>query len=221
MARSGTLHGNVPDNCALALLLIDVINHLEFEGGDRLLEQALVMADRIVSLRERLRRHGVPVIYVNDNFGRWQSNFAMLIAHCLRNGVRGAPLVRRLKPKDAAYYFVLKPKHSGFLSTPLSTLLDHLGARRLIVTGLTADRCVFFTASDAFMRDYRLFIPSDCVVSIDPAQNREALDHMARVLKADTRTSDTLTLRDLGLRRRAVDAPSQRRGGSGPRSRRG
>jgi nicotinamidase-related amidase len=192
--RNEDLHGNAPDKSRLALLVIDVINDLEFEGGDRLLAQALPMADRIAALRTSARAHGIPTVYVNDNFGRWQSNFSKLIAHCLRDGVRGEPVVQRLLPDEDVDYFVLKPKHSGFYSTALDVLLDYLQVDTLILSGLTTDYCVLFTAADAYMRDFELVVPSDCVASIDPENGRQALAHMTRVFRADTRASDDVEL---------------------------
>ena len=193
-ARNEDHHGSAPDKAHIALLIIDVINDLEFEGGDRLLEHARPMADRIAALRKRAGAHGIPTVYVNDNFGRWQSNFTRLIAHCLRDGVRGAGIVERLLPDEEKDYFVLKPKHSGFYSTTLDVLLDYLGVDTLVITGLTTDYCVLFTAADAYMRDFALVVPADCVASIDPENGRQALAHMARVFRADTRASDTLEL---------------------------
>ena len=121
--RNPDLHGNAPDQSPVALLLIDVINDMEFEGGDGLLEQALPMARELQSLTRRARTAAVPVIYANDNFGRWQSDFQKVIAHCLEDGVRGEPVARLLKPQDEDY-FVLKPKNSAFYSTTLEILLS-------------------------------------------------------------------------------------------------
>jgi len=191
--KNHDLHGSAPDQSPTVLLLIDVINDLEFEGGDALLPQAMAMADRLASLKRRLRDAGVPAVYVNDNFGRWRSDFRTLLAHCARDGVRGKPLVERLAPEPDDY-FVLKPKHSGFFSTTLDTLLEYLKARTLILTGLTADNCVLFTASDAYLRDFHLVVPPDCVASIEPAHTRQALEHMHRVLKAELTPSTALDL---------------------------
>jgi nicotinamidase-related amidase len=198
-AKNRDLHGNVPDRSLVALLLIDVINHLEFEGGDRLLEHAVPMADRLRALKRRARAAGIPAIYVNDNFGRWQSDFARVLERCRADGVRGKPIADRLIP-EADDYFVLKPKHSGFYSTTLDTLLEYLEVDTLILAGLTADRCVLFTASDAYMRDFHLVVPADCVASIDPDDNRAALAHISRVLKADTSESTELELTRLTAR---------------------
>jgi nicotinamidase-related amidase len=191
--KNHDLHGNAPDQSPTVLLLIDVINDLEFEGGEALLAQALPMAERLAALKGRLHAAGVPAIYVNDNFGRWRSDFRAQLAHCARDGVRGKPLADLLAPAPEDY-FVLKPKHSGFFSTTLDTLLEYLRARTLILTGLTADNCVLFTASDAYLRDYQLVVPPDCVASIEPAHTRQALEHMRRVLKADLTPSTALDL---------------------------
>lgn len=191
--KNPDLHGNAPDSAPVVLLLIDVINDLEFEGGDVLLAPALAMAERLAAFKRRARAARIPAVYVNDNFGRWRSDLRALLEHCRRDGVRGRPLAERLAP-EADDYFVLKPKHSGFFSTTLELLLEHLRARTLIVTGLTADTCVLFTAADAYLRDYHLVVPADCVASMEPASTRQALEHMRRVLKADVTPSTALDL---------------------------
>ena len=191
--KNPDLHGNAPDEAPTVLLLIDVINDLEFEGGDALLAPALSMAGRLAALKRRARAAGIPAVYVNDNFGRWRSDLSALLAHCLRADVRGRPLVECLLPEPDDY-FVLKPKHSGFFSTTLDTLLAYLRARTLILTGLTADNCVLFTASDAYLRDFQVIVPPACVASIDPRHTRQALDHMRRVLEADLTASTVLAL---------------------------
>jgi nicotinamidase-related amidase len=195
-AKNEDLHGNVPDKAEVALLLIDVINDLEFEGGEELLEYALPMAEKIAQLKRRASQAGIPIIYVNDNFGRWQSDFNKLLKHCLDSDVRGKPLAEMLRP-DEDDYFVLKPKHSGFFSTTLDTLLDYLKARTLILTGVAANICVLFTANDAYMRDFNLVIPADCVASNTAEDNEHALKLMEQVLKAETTASDDLDLDEL------------------------
>ena len=184
-SRSRDLHGSAPDECPVALLLIDWINDLEFEGGDRLLPHALGAVKATAALRKRAKQAGVPVIYCNDNFGKWRSDFRATLEHVLQNDVRGKPIAELLEPDDDDY-FVLKPKHSGFHSTTLEVLLAHLGARTLILTGIAGNFCVLFTAHDAYMRDFSLLVPRDCLASEDEADNRHALEHMADTCKADT-----------------------------------
>src|SRR5687768_11768750 len=118
------LHGSAPDDAAAALLLIDVINDLEFEGGENLQPYAVEAARNIRTLKERAVEAGVPVIYANDNFGRWRSDFRQVVEHSLRDGVRGEELARLLTPTQDDY-FVLKPKHSAFFATTLDTLLEY------------------------------------------------------------------------------------------------
>jgi nicotinamidase-related amidase len=195
-AKNPDLHGNVPDKSDVVLLLIDVINDLEFDEGRQLLEFAIPMADRIAELKRRARAEKIPVVYVNDNFGRWQSDLGKLITHCLEDDVCGGPVVERLKPSEDDY-FVLKPKHSGFFSTTLDTLLRYLGARTLILTGVAGNICILFTANDAYMRDYHLVVPADCVASNSEEENRHALEQMRTVLKADVTPSTELDLAGL------------------------
>jgi nicotinamidase-related amidase len=192
-AKNRDLHGNVPDRSLVALLLIDVINHLEFEGGDRLLEHAVPMADRLRALKRRARAAGIPAIYVNDNFGRWQSDFARVLERCRADGVRGKPIADRLIP-EADDYFVLKPKHSGFYSTSLDVLLRHLETRTVILTGIAGNICVLFTACDAYMRGYDLVVPADCVASNTTEDTRHALAQMAAIFAADVTPSAELDL---------------------------
>jgi nicotinamidase-related amidase len=191
--RNPDLHGNAPDKSPVALLLIDLINDLEFPEGDQLLRFALPMADRIAELKRRAKAARIPVVYVNDNFGRWQSNFHTQVEHCLRDGVRGREIVEKLKP-DPDDYFVLKPKHSGFFSTTLDLLLEYLGVKTLILTGIAGNICVLFTANDAYLRDFGLIVPRDAVASNTEEENAHALDQMAKILKADTTPSTELDL---------------------------
>ena len=167
------LHGSAPDKHEIALLLIDVINDFDFPEADQLLEYARPMAAKLLRLKRRAQKAGVPVIYVNDNFGRWKSDFRHTVNHCARRG-RGRDMVKLLQP-DESDYFVLKPKHSGFFSTTLETLLRYLETQTLILTGIAGNFCVLFTANDAYMRDFSLFVPRDCTVSNTSRENESAL----------------------------------------------
>ncbi len=190
------LHGNVPDQCPVALLIIDVINDMEFPGGEALMKQALPMARRIARLRDRASALRIPVIYVNDNFGRWRSDFRMLVQHCSDSRVRGHEVTKLLAPREMDY-FVLKPKHSGFYATALDILLHYLRATTLIITGIAGDSCVLFTANDAYLRDYRLVVPLDCVASQNADDNRRAVAQMKHMLNADTVSSPRIDLQTL------------------------
>lgn len=187
------LHGSAPDTHPVALMIIDMINDLEFEGGEQVAAPALAAAERIATLKREARARDIPVIYANDNFGKWRSDFREVVKHCLEDGVRGQRIVELVAP-DRDDYFVLKPKHSAFFESTLATLLEHLGTQHLILTGITADICVLMTASDAYMRDYRVHVPPDCVASLESIDTKQALRYMQRVLNADVTPSTDLDL---------------------------
>ena len=177
----------------VALLLIDVINDMDFEGSEALVRFAEPMARRLRELKRRARDAGIATIYINDNFGKWRSDFRSLVAHCITDDVPGREVAKLLQP-DEEDYFVLKPKQSAFFGTTLDTLLRDLGARTVIITGVAGDNCVLFSANDAYMRDFKLLIPRDCVASESKEQNDHALELMERVCKADITPSVDLDL---------------------------
>jgi nicotinamidase-related amidase len=187
------------DGNPVALLLIDVINDLDFDEGDELLKHALPAAQQIAALKTRAKRAGVPTIYVNDNFGRWRSNFSAMVDHCLREGCRGRPLALLLRP-DPDDYFVLKPRHSAFFSTALDVLLEHLGVHTVILTGFAGNICVLFTAHDAHMRELGIVVPRDCIASNTESENIWALRQVERVIGADTRAAAELDFAELAKR---------------------
>jgi nicotinamidase-related amidase len=175
-----------------ALLLIDVINDLDFEGSDELVAQAEAMAVRLSALKRRATAAGVPCIYINDNFGQWRSDFRRTVAHCTSRSSPGRRVSKRLRPTRNDY-FVLKPKHSGFFDTTLDTLLETLAIRRVILTGIAGNICVLFTANDAYnMREFKLFAPADCIVSNTPEENDHALRQIGSVLKGNLTASTDL-----------------------------
>ena len=184
-------NGAPPPRSPVALLLIDVITDFEFEDGDALLRAARPMAERLAKLKKKAKRAGAAAIYVNDNFGRWQEDFKTIVGAFTEPGAKGSDVVELLKPEPDDYY-VLKPHRSAFYSTSLTLLLEKLNCRKLIVTGVTTDICVLFTANDAYMRGFDLHVPSDCVAAVKDDYNKQALGFIERVLKADTRPSDKL-----------------------------
>ena len=174
-----------------ALLLIDVINDLAFDGSQALIAQAEAMAAPLARLKRRAATAGVPAIYINDNFGQWRSDFRRTVAHCTARSAPGHRVSRRLRP-TARDYFVLKPKHSGFFDTTLDTLLETLAIRRVILTGIAGNICVLFTANDAYMREYKILAPADCIVSNTAADNDHALRQINTVLKGTLAVSTRL-----------------------------
>lgn len=182
-----TPHAQVPRSPRV-LVLIDFINPLDFPGAEKLAPGALQAARATVKLRERLDPDKVTVIYANDNYGVWQSDFHSLVAQCLGREDTSGEIARLLSPR-ATDITLLKPRHSAFFGSPLELLLKEMGAQELILCGLAADMCVQLTAADAFLRGFRVWVPSDCTAAETPEQKAAALKYMRTVLKCDVRSS--------------------------------
>ena len=174
-----------------ALLIVDMINDFRFSDGETLFRRALPVAKAIVNLRKRADAVDVPVIYVNDNFAKWHDTFQTTIETIEGASDEGREIVSLLRPEKQDYY-VLKPDRSGFYETPLEILLEDLGVTDVIVTGVTTDICVLFTAHDAHMRDLGVAVPSDCTTAVTTAYKRQAINLLERVADADTRPSDKI-----------------------------
>lgn len=185
----------------VALVLIDVINAFDFPGSRPLIRAAEKAGPSIDLLARRARETGAPVIYVNDNFGKWSSDFRATVAACTRPGLRGRAVPERLRPA-AGDYFVLKPQHSGFYATPLELLLQHLGVHTLVLAGFATNICVLFTANDAHMRGLHLVVPRDAVAANTPALTRTSLEHVRLALGGQTPLSRTVDFASFSSRRR-------------------
>jgi len=194
MPKNEDLHGNAPDKSPVVLLIIDMISDFEFESGERILTFAEEIAKNIAAFKKKFEKAKMATVYVNDNFGKWRSDFKTLLKHSQAKSVKGHKIARQLAPKRDDY-FVLKAKHSAFYSTTLDMLLAYLGAKTLIITGVASDICILFTANDAYMRDYELFVPSDCVAASDEQTNAATLKYIEKTLKADIRPSTEIDLK--------------------------
>lgn len=176
----------------VALLIADMINCFDFEGADRLKPKAHAVGDAILKLRDQMEARGAPVIYVNDNFGEWHSEKSKLVE---RAHAAAPELIDRIAPREADY-FIIKPQFSGFYATNLPVLLPKLGVSRLVLAGVAADICVLFTAADAHMRDYALWVPSDAVAAQSDERACWALEIIRNSLGAETASTAELTVAD-------------------------
>lgn len=145
----------------------------------------------ILKLRDEADALGAPVVCVNDNFGQWHADRARIVSHARRG--HGKSIIERIAPRRNDY-FIVKPQFSGFYATNLPVLLPKLGVTRVVLTGIAADICVLFTAADAHMRAYGLWVPADAVVSTKPAHTRRALEIMKKSMTAETKSTEKLGL---------------------------
>lgn len=185
--------GSVQHHHEQALLIIDMLNTLDFDDGDKLGKRALPAAENIAKLKARAKEKNIPVLYVNDNFGQWRSDWRSVYQACAKPTCRGFELATLLRPEDDDY-FVLKPKHSGFYNTTLDVLLAQLGTKELILTGIAGNICVLFTANDAHMRDFKVVVPRDCIASNTKKDDDFTIDQLDTVFGIDTRPSSKIKL---------------------------
>lgn len=159
-----------------AVLLVDVVNHLEFPDGDAILKNALQIAPGLARLKKRARASNIPAVYVNDNFGQWKSDAGKMLAYCLRVDCAGKPFVEVIQP-DEQDYCVLKPMPSAFFQTPLELLLRHLGTSSIILAGIATNSCILSTAHDARMCDFKVTVVADCCAARSAREHHEAIEN--------------------------------------------
>jgi isochorismate hydrolase len=186
MPRSKDLHGSAPDQHPDAVLIIDLISDFEFPDGDQLLRTSKPLMAPLLRLKTRAHSAGVPVIYVNDNRGRWQSDRSEFVAHCMSSQSKGREIAAALCPEERDY-FVFKPKHSAFFATPLDALLKHLGTRRLVLTGVTIEQCILMSAVEAYLRDFEIAVVRDCVAGL--RERESSVRYVEKILRGSLLSS--------------------------------
>lgn len=170
------------------LLLVDFITPLDFPGAEALARPALEAARATATLKGRLKAEGVAALYANDNYGVWQSDFHSLVSQCLGRPGEAGEIARLLYPQ-ADDLTILKPRHSAFYASPLELLLAEMDTRELVLCGLATDMCVQLTAADAFLREYKVWVPADCTAAQDEKAKAAALAYMESVLKCEVHAS--------------------------------
>jgi nicotinamidase-related amidase len=189
--HSACFFTRMPDT---ALLLIDLINAFDYEGGEAMRDATLPIVPAVAKLARSARQAKVPVIYANDNFGLWRSDFRELVERLSSAGHPAHAVVRPLMPGPDDY-FILKPRHSAFYGTPLELFLHDMEVKRVVLAGIAADSCVLMTGCDAHVRGFDVHVPADCVASPDPDNARQALDLLARTASADIAAGDRVDWR--------------------------
>ena len=146
-----------------ALIVVDMLNSYEHDDADRLTESVEKIVEPLSELIARAERDGTEIIYVNDNYGDWNSSQEELAKKAL-NGAR-PDLVEPLLPPDGAD-FVLKARHTIFYMTPLEYLLGQKEIDHLILTGQVTEQCILYSALDAYVRHFKVSVPRDAVAHI-------------------------------------------------------
>jgi nicotinamidase-related amidase len=175
-----------------ALLLIDLINTWRMADGRSLLRRTVAKLPALRRLRDGAARAGVPVVYVNDNFGQWRSDFHQVVAAAHAAAADAARVVDALHPGDEDF-FVLKPRHSAFYATPLDLLLRELRVDTVVLCGVAGDQCVLSTAGAALLRGYRVIVPRDAIPCATAQRERAVVAHFHNAM--DIRTPHAARLR--------------------------
>ena len=166
-----------------AVLALDLISDFDFPDGAAVRRALTPRVKAISRLLHSARAERVPVIYVNDNLGPWRSDSAALIQRCSESRLPGAPLVAALAPEPRDL-FILKPRHSAFFGTPLEAVLEDLRVDTLVITGVSAESCVWMSAADAHTRGYSLVIPANTMAGASSPALRRTLASLREVLDA-------------------------------------
>ena len=161
-----------------------MISAFDYEDGDRIRAQAVRIKDALADVADRARTAGVPVMFVNDNFGKWTEDFGTYVDAVKEASEESRHLVEQIGPKQGDYH-ILKPQRSAFYATPLDVLLLTLKINDLVLTGITTDICVLFTAHDAYMRGYKITVLSDCTAALEDEYHRTSLEFLKRVIHAE------------------------------------
>jgi nicotinamidase-related amidase len=168
---------------ASALVVIDMLNTYDFPDADQLVPSAADVVPNISSLIARAQDENVPVIYVNDNYGDWNSSADEL----LQAGLDGEhpELVEPLRPPEDAS-FVIKARHTIFYGTPLEHLLKTQEIGRLVLTGQVTEQCILYSALDAYVRELEVVVPEDAVAHIHEDLAQASLKMMRVNMSAET-----------------------------------
>lgn len=99
-------------------------------------------------------------------------------------------VVAELAPRDGDIVMV-KPKPSAFYGTQLNGILNALRADTVIVTGMTTSGCVRATVNDAFMLNYHVVVPLECVA------DRSQLSHEVELFDMGAKYADVVPTADV------------------------
>ncbi|WP_087973982.1 isochorismatase family cysteine hydrolase [Oceanobacillus rekensis] len=166
-----------------AVIFVDIINDFDFDGGNDLYQNTKAILPNLIKLKNYAKENELPIIYVNDHYGLWQADFQKIIDKCKNE--RSNDIIEALAPDNDDDYFLIKPQHSAFFQTPLHSLLIELGRTNLIMAGIAGDICILFSAQDAYMYQFNLHIPENCMASELKENNDYALHLLHSVMDAD------------------------------------
>jgi nicotinamidase-related amidase len=155
-----------------ALLVVDVFDDFDHDDAEPLLASFLERGATMAQAVETARDAGVPVIYVNDDRDRWDSD-APALARAAADGP-GGEVVQRILPRSGDA-ILLKHRYSAFDHTALDLLLGAKSTERVVVMGAATEGCVVQTALDAREHGLKATILADACATTDSELEATAL----------------------------------------------
>jgi nicotinamidase-related amidase len=169
-----------------ALIVIDMLNAYDHEDAGPLVESVRRCLPRIVELRDEAReRDDRLLVYVNDNYDRWDAGREQLIK-AAQDGEH-PELIEPIAP-DFPVPFLPKGRHSIYYQTALDHLLQVESVSKVILTGQVTEQCILYSALDAYLRGYEVIVPRDAVAHIHFDLADAALAMMERNMHARLET---------------------------------
>jgi nicotinamidase-related amidase len=165
-----------------AVIVVDMLNSYEHDDAEELTQNVEKIVEPVSALIARAGHEGVELIYVNDNYGDWNSSQEELAERAL-NGAR-PDLVESLLPPDGAD-FVVKARHTIFYMTPLEYLLGQKEIGHLVLAGQVTEQCILYSALDAYVRHFEVSVPRDGVAHIHENLAGASLQMMERNMSAE------------------------------------
>jgi nicotinamidase-related amidase len=173
-----------------ALVVVDMQNDFVREGAPMelsLCRAAVPNARRVI---EACRAGGIPIVYLKFIAGpkesliwTWSPKLVPEVKCCWKNHRRSyangmeaevTDIIEELYPKPGDY-IVEKYSYGGFYETNLHSILLACHASDLIILGCATPFCVDDTVTEAFNRQYRVFLVSDATGSFDEEFHRNSL----------------------------------------------
>lgn len=166
-----------------ALIVIDMLNTYDHDGGDALAESVREALPQIVELRDQANeRDDVLLIYSNDNYDEWHAGRHDLVEQAMQG--KHPELVEPIAP-DHPLPFIPKGRHSVFYQTAIDHVLKIQEVKQVVMVGQVTEQCILYSALDAYLRGFELVVPRDAVAHIDDELADAALKMMERNLHAE------------------------------------
>jgi nicotinamidase-related amidase/flavin reductase (DIM6/NTAB) family NADH-FMN oxidoreductase RutF len=208
------------DPASTALVTVDMTRgHLDPELATMPLppDAAVSVVERTRVVLDALRERDCPIVHVTLHFAPddilrnpfcravdessaglipWRKT---LISEHNPRGSTQAAIVGELAPLPGEVVIDDKHRPSAFFETRLEAVLGDLGVDTIVLAGVNTNTSIMHTAFDAFCRDFRVVVLSDCTISMyGPDLHELALKNIEYALGWVATSSELLARLDQG-----------------------